>query len=243
MLFAVLLLLLLPAPSAGEASVADDGGAGFDPAERYRACDPGDAVRLEFLERRIRDNAPYARWWSRAWLGVYVGGMAFEGVRAGLTDARERRAAAIANASKSTIGLARALLSPPTAMGDVDAFDAPVEDAGHCTERLEAAEARLRQSAEEARHERWGWIPHLANFALNAGAAVTVAELYDYDAAYARGALGFAVGEIRLWSFPWHAESDWADYEDRFGEARSAAPETTWMLEATPNGARVVVRF
>jgi len=241
---------LLGVSATGETIRAEDLGEGNAPEERpadapVRRCDPVDGERLAFLESRLEDNAPYARWWWRGWTGVYVGGMAFEGTRAALEDDRGKRANSIASAVKSTIGLTRAVLSQPEAKrGVADWADLPLDDPASCRDRLELAEERLRESAEQAEKERWSWIPHLFNFGLNAAGAVVVAESYDEDSAYWSGALGFAVGEIRIWSYPWHAEDDWKTYRRRFAaKPRAEPPETTLHLEPMPNGARLVVRF
>jgi hypothetical protein len=211
--------------------------------ERYAACSRDEAARIAFLEDRLDGNAPYARRWWWTWNVVYVGGMAYEGTQAALPDEREKRAAGIANAVKSAIGLTRALVARPTAMRGMEDMDAEIENAEQCGERLALAEERLRESAREAEDERWGWVTHLGNFGLNAAAAITVAELYDYDEAYWRGALGFGIGEIRLWSYPWHAESDWESYQREFGERSVKTTEASWTLEPSLHGVRLVVRF
>jgi hypothetical protein len=120
--------------------------------------------------------------------------------------------------------------------------DPSTSDAVSCHELLALAEERLREGADQAGDERWSWIPHAFNLGLNAAAAVVVAEMYDRDSAYWSGALGFAVGEVRIWSFPWHAARDWEAYQTRFRET-ARDPETTWRLEPTEDGARFVLRF
>lgn len=210
----------------------------------YRYCDSGDRERLSFLERRLDDNASYARLWWHSWNAIYVLGIGVGSASAVIEhDDRGARANAIATAAKGVIGLTRGLWSPPTAKeGTEDLLR--VHDAESCHERLVLAEERLRKSAEEAHDERWGWIPHAANFALNASAAVIVAEEYDYDAAYWSGGLGLAMGELRLWTFPWHAQDDLEEYERRFApEAGPVTPETSWGIEPWSSGARVVVRW
>lgn len=228
-------LVLLLASSAGSRAGGEPLPADPEHAA-YRDCAPPTAERLAFLQTRLEENASYARWWWRGWTGVYVGGMAYEGVQAGLEDDRGERANHIASAVKATIGLARALLAPPEAREG-----AVARDTRGCAETLQLAERRLRRSAEEARDERWGWIPHLANLGLNAAAAIVVAEMYDEDEAYWSGALGFAVGEIRLWTFPWQAEDDWETYRRRYDLA--ARPPVSWQLAPTHDGVALVVRF
>jgi hypothetical protein len=241
-------LLVWVAQTGAESRTAVADVMGVDQASRValRHCDPDDAERLVFLEGRLEENAPYARWWWRGWAGVYVTGIGLEGTRALLEDDQAKRANSLATVAKSTIGLGRALFSyPEAALGVRELEDPPIEDATTCRDRLELAEGRLRKAAEEAHDERWSWIPHAVNFGLNAGAAVFVAETYDHDEAYWSGALGLAVGEVRTWSYPWQAEDDWEQYESRFAEGEEAPsePEVTFDLEPTPNGARVVIRF
>lgn len=225
----------------------------------YRHCDPDERLRLRFLERRMEDHASYATWWKHGWNAFYGVGIAFETTRAVLeVDHRATRANHIASASKAVVGLARGLWSTPIAtqgfptLEEADAYLAeesgevpePAETASPCRRRLEVAKAWLAESAEDSHTHRWGWIPRTVNLALNGVAAVVVAETFDYDAAYLSGAIGVAVGELRLWSYPYQAKGILEDYEYTFdADTNPAKPEPSWSIEPWTSGARFVVRF
>lgn len=221
-------------------------------AQAYRHCDPDERARLLFLERRMEDHATYARWWRRGWNTFYTVGIAWETTHAVLeVDHRGARANHIAGASKAVVGLARGWWSRPIASRGLPSLDESLdhlEEDGMpedpCGARLEVAHDWLAESAKQSHRQRWGWIPRTVNIALNGVAAVVVAEAYDYDAAYLSGGIGIAVGELRLWSYPYQAKGILEDYERTFDEdAGPVEPETSWSIEPWTSGARFVVRF
>lgn len=210
----------------------------------FAACDPFDRERMQFLEERLDSNGTYAKRWWWAWNGVFVVGMGYQGTNAAFEDNRGKRADLIASAAKSAIGLTRNLWSPPTAkLGTDDLPELDGADPERCRQRLQMAETRLRESAEEGHKNRWSWKPHLANVALNMAAGVVVAEMYERDAAYLNAGIGIAIGELRIFTFPWQAEDDVEEYERRFGSSAPQAPETSWRIEPWHQGARLVVSF
>ena len=113
-----------------------------------------------------------------------------------------------------------------------------------CAQRLARAEQILRENAARSRRERRSWIPHAGNLALNLAGAVIVAKAFDESSGWASGALGFAVGEARIWSYPWQARGALTEYERRFpASGVPRPPDTTWRLEPWGAGAQVGVRY
>jgi hypothetical protein len=214
-----------------------------DPALERCAGDTGE--RLRFLERRLDAHRGYADAWWKAWSGVYVGGIVVGGASAGMADDRGERADQIVTAVKAGIGLTRNLLSPPPAReGARELEGIDTSTAAGCAQRLARAQEILQESAAAARRERRSWIPHLANLGLNLAGAVIVAEGFDESSGWTSGAVGFAVGEGRIWSYPWQAGSVLEEYERRF--PRSGIPQepaTSWQLESWGGGARFVLRY
>lgn len=231
-----------PDSTFAEFAEADDGDDADERQPLLSGCDPFDRERLHFLEERLDDNGTYASRWWWTWNGVFVVGMGFQGTRAGFEDDRGKRADLIASAAKSTIGLARNLWAPPLAKLGTDQLPALGSDPNSCRARVEAAEERLRETAEEGHDERWGWKSHLGNVLLNMAAGVVVAEMYERDAAYLNAGIGIAVGEIRIFTFP-QAKDDLEDYERRFGSSVPAQPETSLHIAPWGQGARFVVNF
>jgi hypothetical protein len=200
-----------------------------DPA--LASCDAESAARLRFLEPRLAAQARYAgRWWW-TWNAVYVGGIGYGAAAAGFGDERGERAGDAVDAVKSAIGLGRNLLAPPVAREGVKALHAmEPRQPGVCAARLAAAEDLLERAAQQAHRERRSWRVHLGNLALNLAGAIVVAEGFDEGSGWGSGALGFVVGEIRIWTYPWQAERTRTEYERRFPRALGAAPR--WRTES-----------
>jgi hypothetical protein len=161
-----------------------------------------------------------------------------------LDDAGER-ADQIVSAVKSGIGLGQNLWMPPPARDGADALRGmPADSAAACAERLARAEDVLRRNAEESREQRFGWIPHAGNLALNAAGALIVTQGFDEKSGWASAALGLVVGEITIWTYPWQAPGALAEYERRFPASGVPQPPAASLhLEPWGNGARLVLRY
>jgi hypothetical protein len=194
------------------------------------ACAGSVGARLQYLEPRLAAHASYAdRWWW-IWNGVHATGLVYGGAMAGVEDDGGERALSAVDATKSAIGLAEGILDPPVLREGIDGVTAiSVASADGCTTRLRAAEELLYAAAEEAHEERRGWLGHAGNLALNLIGALVVAEGFDEPSGWGAGALGLLVGEIELWSYPWHAEGTAREYERRFPRDELSAPR--WRVE------------
>jgi hypothetical protein len=214
-----------------------------DPALERCAGDTG--ARLRFLEARLAGDRRYADLWWKGWTGVFVGGIVVQGARAGFEGHEGQRADLIVSAAKSGIGLARSLWSPPPArMGAAELAEMPTATPADCAERLARAEQILRRNAADGASERRSWIPHAANLGLNLAGALIVAEGFDEKDGWVSGAIGFAVGEGRIWSYPWQAGNALAEYERRFpASGVPRTPPVTWHFESWGAGARVSLRY
>jgi hypothetical protein len=200
------------------------------PNPAIAGCSPAVSARLQYLEPRLVAHARYAdRWWW-IWNGVHATGLVYGSAMAATEDDGGEQALSAVDATKSAIGLAHSVIDPPalrTGMDDVRAIEL-VSETG-CVTRLHAAEDLLYAAAEEAHEERRGWKSHAGNLALNLIGAVVVAEGFDESSGWGAGALGFVVGEIETWTFPWHAERTAAEYEHLFPRDGLSAPR--WRTE------------
>lgn len=214
-----------------------------DPA--LERCTGDTGTRLRFLEARLAGDRRYADLWWKGWTSVFAGGVVFQGARAGFEGDEGQRADLIVSAAKAGIGLARSLWSPPPARrGASELASISTATPEGCAERLARAEAILRRNAEKTAFERRSWIPHAANLGLNLAGALIVAEGFDEQDGWVSGAIGFAVGEGRIWSYPWQAENALADYERRFpASGVPHAPAPSWHFESWGAGARVTLRY
>jgi hypothetical protein len=230
------LLLALAAPAAAK-EVA------VDPA--LERCGGDTGARLRFLETNLEDDRRYADLWWKGWTTVFVSGIVVQGARAGFEGHEGQRADLIVSAAKSGIGLARSLWSPPPARrGAAELQGISTDTPAGCAERLARAEEILRRNAEDGRSERRSWIPHLGNLGLNLAGALIVTQGFGERDGWGSAALGFAVGEVRIWSYPWQAGNALEEYEQRFpASGLPATPPTTWHFEPWGAGARVTLRY
>jgi hypothetical protein len=200
------------------------------PSPAIAGCDPAIAMRLSYLEPRLASHAEYANRWWWIWNSVHAIGLVYGGVNAGIEDDGGERAQGAVDATKSAIGLARGVLDPPAlrdGYGLVEDVDTGTPQG--CLQRLHAAEELLYTAAEQAHEERRGWTRHVGNLGLNTAGAAIVAEGFDEPSGWGSGALGFVVGEIEIWTYPWHAERTARDYEARFPRDHLSAPR--WRVE------------
>lgn len=216
------------------------------PESAIDRCEGDTRLRLRFIEEHLDSKQTYAQRWNIAWNTVYSAGIVVGGGQAWMADDRGDRAAQVVSAVKATIGLTQSLLDPPPArLGMRDLPTISTDSAEGCATRLARAEEILRENAEKSREERFSWKPHVGNVALNLAGALIVSEGFgDESAAWQDGALGFVVGEGRIWSYPWHADGALKEYERRFpASGVPQPPETTWHIESWGAGARFVVRY
>jgi len=231
---ALIILAAIPPSRADEAT---------DPALERCTGDTGE--RLRYLESHLDGKRTYADRWWKTWSAVYVGGIVVEGTRAGLTGDGGERADHIVTALKSGIGLTQNLLRPPPArLGTRDLGQVSTSTPDGCAQRLARAEAILRENAQASQKNRFAWRPHLGNLALNTAGAVIVAEGFHEDRGWISGAVGLAVGELRIWTYPWQAGSAWKEYQRRFpASGVPQAPATSWRIEPWDSGARLVIHY
>jgi hypothetical protein len=215
----------------------------LDPA--LDRCSGGTRERLVFLETHLDGEQRYAYWWWQGWNGVYVGGMAIQSVRAGFEGDDGEQADLVVSAVKAGIGLTRNLLRPPPAKeGTRELRGLSTATERDCEQRLARAEEILRRNAAAARRERRSWIPHAANLGLNLAGALIVTQGFDEASGWGSAALGFAVGEARIWSYPWRAGGALAEYERRFpASGLPPSPQTSLQVEPWGSGVQVVLRY
>ena len=149
------------------------------------------------------------------------------------------------SAVKAGVGLTDNLLRPtPDKDGTRELRTIPTSDAQGCARRLARAEEILRENAADSHKRRFSWKAHAANLGLNLAGALIVAKGFDEPSGWTSGALGLAVGEGRIWSYPWQAPGVLSEYERRFPKSGvPQPPETSWRIEPWGGGVRVVVHY
>ena len=215
------------------------------PAGTYTACRSDDAARLGFLTERLDARRRYATYYYRGWISFYTVGAGVSTYDAVKKQDNGKQAVHALSAAMAVFGIARFLYAPPGAKDGADGIAvAPIANAEACAAEVGLAEERLRENAHEATR-RWRWKSHLFNLALHVTGAVVVGEGWDArEEAWTSAAIGEAVGEAVIWSFPWHADGDLAEYEQRFPRSGvSAAPPLAWSILPTSSGAAIELRF
>jgi hypothetical protein len=216
---------------------ADDAG--------YTRCSAGTSERLRFIEDRLEERRPYANYWWIGWTGFYGIGTVVQSVRAGVEDDDSKQADLVVSAAKAVIGTTRLFFWPPTARSGADAMRVvAASDESQCRERLRVGEELLRKNARESKR-RWNWVPHTINIGLNVAGGIIVHEGWDDPSrAWRSAGIGIAVGEAMIFSHPWKADGDLADYESRFGTNPDLSPKPiSWNVGPQLGGLALHVTF
>jgi hypothetical protein len=203
-------------------------------------------ARLHFLRDKLQAGVTTNMLWYAGWSSFYGAAMVAQLARVGFTDNTAERADLIVSASKATIGVVARLLRPPSAIhGSRELTGMPERTAEERWRKVVRAEALLARNAKES-DQRYSWIAHTVNLALNIGGGLIVWLGYDD---FVRGAssagIGIIVGEVQIWSQPWRAKRDWQEYQRRFG-ARAAVPSSvrlTFTPAVIPSGAGAMIGF
>lgn len=197
-----------------------------------RDATEGDDIeaRLAFLEARIATQRKHAELWWKGWLAFYSVGAVVQGVRAAWAVTPPERADLWISFIKATGGTIRYLVDPYVRIRGLD----PVPNGAwgeSRAARLERAENIARRNAEET--NAFGpWFAHLINLGVNGtGAVIVGAGFDDWSRGLISAAIGFGVGEVALFTAPWEADCDWAEYQTKF------------QIRATGNGGDLVVTF
>jgi hypothetical protein len=131
------------------------------------------------------------------------------------------------------------LLKPlPALRGAEPVLSPSMEEPG---DRLEAAEALLRENARRA-EERTSWKRHLIGIAANLMGGAAIVAFGDTSDAVVSTLTGIAISEAAIWSQPKRAMNDLEDYENRF-QRRHAIDRRNWQISPILAGAVIIVCF
>ncbi len=145
-------------------------------------------------------------------------------------------------AAKSAAGLTLILLRPlPAVKGAAPLQDMPANTPYNKEVRLKAAEDLLHTNARRAR-ERKSWKRHLMGIGVNLIGSAVVAAVGDTDDAVVSGLTGIAINQANIWSQPWRANDDLADYKKEFPAALETN-EAAWRLAPINGGIGITISF
>lgn len=225
-----LLQLLLAVATLQPASAASD-----VPVVDTTGCDADSAARLRWLVERLESRELYADLWWRGWFGFYGLGVIIQSVSAGVEDDEGEQADLVVSAVKALGGVTRLYFSRPVARLGADPI---LDEAAACRERVAKGEELLRQAAKES-DRRYDWKAHASNVGINVAGGLIVAEGFDEQDGWISAGVGIAVGEVMLWSHPWHGRNDLEEYEARFAPAE----RVSWSVAPFGRGLQLNVRF
>lgn len=201
--------------------------------------------RLAFLEERLDAGQRGARIWYYGFMGLFSGGVVVGTVQASTSSDSDDRVAGIVGAAKGAIGTLDMLLEPhPGRLGTEPLGPFSGNSRPERLERLARAEAQLDAAAERS-DDRFDWTRHAGIVALNAAGGLIVGLVGDRSDAVIDATLGFAVGQVMLWTTPQRPKNDLRDYRTRFGTP--AGPEVSWhlapLVAGDARGLALQVRF
>lgn len=218
----LVLLLLRAAPLAAEApDPATPPEAAVADASDADASDADVTARLDFLVQRLDEGRSYADHWARGWIALFSLSAATSAGWAVTRRDPAGRTDAFVGAAKATLGAATHVttIAYSANRGAADVLALPRATPDQRRAALGVAERILRTNARDEGQRR-SWLRHLGNLAVNvAGGLIVGLVHHDWRIAGLSTAVGIGGGEAVIWSQPWRAPGDWADYEARFGAA------------------------
>jgi hypothetical protein len=201
-------------------------------------------ARLEFLQLRLKAEAPQARAWEYGWAAVDIGGMGYSVYQLSQANTHSQTAEGVVGAVKSLGGVVGIAFTPFHAVKGAHELDGTPDVTPEERERrMLLAESLLRRNAHEA-DIRYTWKPHFFNALINLAAGGIVMAFGDWQRGLQSAGLGIAVGEIQIWTQPWKAKRDLREYRLQFGGLASTQtkPPTsvaTASVKAGPTGVQV----
>ncbi len=207
-------------------------------------------ARTRFIEERLEAQLSGDQLWGWSWLGAFATGTTLQGIRAGMTGDRGKRADYVIGSAKAAVGVARSVLRPLPAKRGLDELRLMGEHTRkHQLWKLARAEQLLRDSALRAQ-ERYSWKNHIFCAAFNlAGGLILWKGFNEPTRAALSAGLGFAMGELHIWSQPPDAVEHLAEYDRRTDTnhfTHAKATDRSWdrvQLQIGPAGAAIAVRF
>jgi hypothetical protein len=198
--------------------------------------------RLKFIETRLVELNPKARYWQYGWTGFYAASAVGQAALAIDEDDSDDKTGYIVGAVKSTGGLVQMLLKPLPAVTSHDDFQSlPSQTRAERLLKLEQGEALLYENANRAQ-QRYGWKRHAIGIAANLLGGVIIATNGDSSDAVASTVLGIAVSEANIWTESSRAETDLNDYRSNFHDGQKTS-EHNWHLVPSNGGMGVVLNI
>src|SRR5262249_55010010 len=174
--------------------------------------------RLQFLESKLETERVYMDVWWEGWTIFYFLGGIVQATRASIETSDAHRADLLISTGKAFLGaIARVARRPKTIAAPEELGRLQESTVDGRARKLALAERLLLRNVKES-HNRYSWIAHTTNVALNVVAGLTVwLGFHDGLLALQSTLVGVGVGEVQILSQPWNALVDLRAYQTRFG--------------------------
>jgi hypothetical protein len=200
-----------------------------------RSNDDEIVERLHFIQERLKAETVQARAWEAGWSVVDVGGLGYSAYQISQSGNRAQLTEGIVGAVKSIGGVARIALAPlKTGRGVGELDGVPDGTPDERLRRVVLAEALLRRNAHEA-DLRFSWKPHIISLLINLAGGIAVWIAGDFWRGLQSAGIGFAVGEVQIWTAPWQARRDLREYRQQFGGFASDSAPRPSSVAARPS--------
>ena len=197
--------------------------------------------RLAFIEKRLNEGQPSARWWQHGWSGFFATSTVFQGYKAVESSDGDNEVNYTVGAVKSAAALTLMLMRPlPAVKGAAPVEAMPTGSPDKKEARLEAAEDLLQTNARRAR-ERKSWKRHLTAIAVHLIGSGAIAVFGDGKDAVVSSITGIAISEAHIWSQPYRVIDDLTDYQQTFPKTPPGG--LSWNLTPIKGGLGVTIRF
>jgi hypothetical protein len=176
------------------------------------------AARLEFLDTKIETERLYIDVWWQGWSVFYFLGGLVQATRAAIETSDAHRADLYISTGKAFFGaIVRVARRPKTIAGAEEVARLPESTVDERARKLAVAERVLLRNVKETRN-RFNWLAHTTNVALNVAAGLVVwLGFHDGLLGLQSTLVGVGVGEVQILSQPWNALVDMRAYQARFG--------------------------
>lgn len=205
--------------------------------------------RLQVIETMLNESRFSNSLWWYGWMGAYGAASAVSFTIASKSDDDVTRITQTVSGIESVIGLAGVILTPlPPAYAYRHLDNMPYSTQEDKDKKLSAAEGYLRETAQT---QEFGasWVAHTLNFVVNASGGLVIWQGYDEQIEHAGGdplkegllnfIIGFAVGEIQIFTQPTGGIRQWKFYSEKYN-IEDAGLENRVNMFASANGTGIL---
>ena len=204
--------------------------------------------RIQVIQKMLDDGKPGANRWWYGWLIGYGAATVAQGViYIGSDDLSTRQDMAV-GAVTTFLGVLGQIVAPMTPGYAPDRIrKIPFGNPEDNRNKLQFAEEMFKKSYLREKAGR-SWQAHALCEVVNAGTGLVVWR--GFDRTFLDGLENFAINsvitEVQIWTQPNRAIKDYKSYNKKYNPKQvlgRQSPRVYWYVNASPNGAKIGVRF